>query len=115
MTMHEALFFLDWLHGEIQQQGQGSFTDKGSWPTRELLRANLEGNKAFFPRDRDVRLSFNRQFSIALQRHWGAEQPCSKNCHAKHLMLTQAGSAVLDVMNRQGCEWSGQLHFVEAA
>jgi hypothetical protein len=31
------------------------------------------------------------------------------------LMLTQAGAAVLDVMNRQGCDWSTELHFVKEA
>jgi hypothetical protein len=113
MTMHEMIFFLDWLHGEIENQGQ--FTDKGSWPTRDILRANLVGNKDFFARDKVPYDSFFRQFIIARQRHWAAEQPCSKGCHAKHLMLTQAGAAVLDVMNRQGCDWSTELHFVKEA
>jgi hypothetical protein len=112
--MHEGLFFLDWLHGEIHKQGEG-FTDKGSWPTREILRANLEANQAFFTREINVRNSFNRVFAIARQNHWAAEQRCSKNCHAKHLMLTQAGAAVLELMNRKGCDWSGKLNFVEAA
>jgi hypothetical protein len=113
MTMHEALFFLDWLHGQIQKHGE--FTEKGSWPTREILGANLDANREFFPNDKVVRHSFNRQFSIARQRHWAAELPCSKNCHAKHVMLTQAGAAVLDVMNREGCDWAADYRFVREA
>ena len=111
--MHDALYFLDWLRGEIQNQG--SFTDKGSWPTKDLVNANLDGNKAFFPRDSHVQEMFNRQFSIARARRWVVVGPCSKNCHARHLMLTQAGSAVLELMNREGCEWSAQLRFVREA
>jgi uncharacterized protein (DUF4415 family) len=113
MTMHEALYFLDWLHGEIHEQG--SFTDKGSWPTKELVNVNLDGNRPWFPRDRKLQESFNRNFSIARARQWTVVAPCSKQCHAKHLMLTRAGSAVLEVMNREGCGWSAQLRFVKEA
>ena len=80
-----------------------------------MVNLNLDGNKESFPRDSHVQEMFNRQFSIARARRWAVVVPCSKQCHAKHLMLTQAGSAVLELMNREGCEWSGKLQFVEAA
>jgi hypothetical protein len=101
MTMHEALVFLDWLHGEIKLQGK--FSEKGSWPTRELIAVNLRANKECYPRDRRVDDSFYRQMSIARKRRWAVQGPCSRSCHANHLWLTTAGLAVLEMMNREGC------------
>lgn len=108
MTMHDALFFLNWLHREIGKQG--SYTERGSWPTREIVVRNLDGNHDFFPRDNHVRQAFDRQFGIALSRHWTAEGPCSKHCHAKHLWITETGKAILAMMNQEGCV-EGELHY----
>ena len=112
MTMHDALYFLSWLHEEIQKTG--SFTEKGSWPTHELVALNFRANRKFFPRDKDVLDSFKSQMRIARARRWVVLGPCSRSCHAKHWWMPQAGLAVLEQWNRDGCPDGSGFHFVQA-
>jgi hypothetical protein len=101
MTMHEALIFLDALHRHIEH----SVSKRGPWcwPTRELVHYNLGLNRSCFPRDKRVYDSFNRQFKVALSKHWAEAGPCASRCHAVHLRLTGEGTEVLCVMNEHGC------------
>ena len=101
MTMHEALNFLDALHRYIEHSV--SNPEPWCWPTRQLVHYNLRLNRGCFPRDKRVYDSFNRQFKIALSKHWTDAGPCASRCHAEHLRLTTNGAEVLKVMNEQGC------------
>lgn len=101
MTMHETLSFLDGLHGFLEQ----ACARKGNccWPTLDQVHLNLRLNRKVFARDQRVYDSFQRQFKIALARHWTAHEPCGPECHTKHLRLTATGVEILQLMNEQGC------------
>jgi hypothetical protein len=101
MTMHEALNFLDALHGYLERNV--SNPGPWCWPTRELVAQNLRLNRKAFPRDARPTDSFKRQLNIALERHWIASGPCQSHCHAQHLSLTAAGQEALVSMNEHGC------------
>lgn len=101
MTMHEALFFLDGLHGFLEQ----SCSRKGTccWPTLDQVHLNLRTNREVFFHDKQPYNSFQRQFKIALARHWAANEACGPDCHSKHLRLTAIGKEMLAHMNEHGC------------
>jgi hypothetical protein len=101
MTMNETLFFLSGLHDFLEQ----GCAKKGKccWPTLEQVHLNLRVNRESFPRDQQVYNSFQRQFKIALTRHWAAVEACGPDCHSKHLWLTPVGRGMLAQMNEHGC------------
>lgn len=103
MTMHEALTFIDALHGYVER----TVANRGPWcwPTRELLAYNLRLNREAFPRDRPEVLwrTFRSHCERAKVRGWLTEGPCTPHCHAVHTVLTGKGREALRLMGETGC------------
>jgi hypothetical protein len=91
MTQHELLAFVDFLHVEMQRHGWSV------WPTREIVVDNLAFNAALWGPRWPGEYGDTRQ--TLLRKRWLAEGPCSQDCHAVHIRLTEAGQEALRLMN----------------
>jgi hypothetical protein len=105
MTQHELLAFVDGLrrHVETEISNPGPWC----WPTRELLVENLKANAKLWGPGL-ISGEFPDTLRTLKAKEWAAEAPCSPNCHANHVSLTEAGLEALRLMDERGC--AGHIH-----
>jgi hypothetical protein len=105
MTQHELLAFVDGLrrHVETEISNPGPWC----WPTRELLVENLKANAKLWGPGL-ISGEFPHTLRTLKAKEWAAEAPCSPNCHANHVSLTEAGLEALRLMDERGCV--GHIH-----
>jgi hypothetical protein len=100
LTQHEFLRFLNELH-EFMEQKAGS---GASWPTRELLHANVYKNRQVWGPGWSGQL--RQTLAIALRKGYvvaGQGEGCSVHCHAVHVRMTERGYKDLEWMDEYGC------------
>jgi hypothetical protein len=97
MTTHETLWVLKAVHDHVV--GNVSNPGPWCWPTFELLSSNIRANRHLLHVP-----GWRSRLAEAEARGWVVRQPCTPHCHARHVVLSAAGEAVLARMNAQGCD-----------
>jgi hypothetical protein len=105
LTQHELLAFVDGLRRTVEKQ----VVKAGSWcwPTRELLVENLNLNAKLWGPGL-ISGEFPDTLRTLKAKDWATEGPCSPQCHADHVSLTEAGLEALRLMDERGC--AGHIH-----
>lgn len=109
MTQHEFLNFTVALRDHIEEKvGKRSGQPAAAvWPTREALVENLGLNLDHFGAG-VTQSGIRAAIATASKRHWIVVAGCMKDCHAKHVIVTELGLEALRLMDEQGCERHGQ-------
>lgn len=109
MTQHELLAFTVALRGHIEATVGKRHGQPGAalWPTREVLVENLSLNRDRFG-TRVLDSGLQAALARAKKLHYVTVGGCMKDCHARHIIVTELGLEALRLMDEQGCEHHGQ-------